>query len=220
MKRSVLLILAVCLILACCTGCGQKGVDPDIKPETYFSQYLVFTELYGMERMEALEALGVDLQDVDNISDNRWGIARTETYAGLEFEISALFKGQDNHFSGVYMERTYSFPEDEGVFIQDTVAVCKQLTEDFGEATDNSYFFNWVSVMIGEDWNRDIKFWQDPFVLKRVVDEEFGGNLLCWDLTPVAGDAVKRELGDARHGLSCSIHVSENNGTAVLMIFY
>lgn len=220
MKRYILIVLAMCMLFLTCAGCGRRGVDPDVKPEMYFSQFREFTDLYGKERMAALDVLGVDLQEVENISDNRWGINRRESYAGMEFEISAIFRGKENLFSGVYMERTYQFPEEKDDLIMDAVAVCKQLNADFGVATDNSYFFNWVSMMMGEDWNRDIKFWQDPFVIKRVVDENYAGTLLAWDLTPVASTAIKQHLGDTRHGLACSLHINESDGEAYLTITY
>lgn len=220
MKRFCAAVLAIGLILVGCAGCGNNGVDPGVKLGAYFTQYDLHTQCYGMERMAALEALGVDLQDVENISHNRWGFSKTDEYAGLHFAVSGLFRGKEYSFSGVYMEKSYKYPEDKTVFLLDTVKVCRQLTNDIGPATDTSYFFNWISAMMGEDWNRDIKFWQDPKVLERVVNEGYSGSLLSWDLSAVASQTVKNALGEAKHALVCSIQVSEENGTAALVITY
>lgn len=224
-KRITCFAIALLLALSA-AGCGRAGVDPDLKPGQYFSNFDWLTQLYGTPRMDTPAALGFDLQQVENISDSRWGFPITEQYAGLEFDISASFRGKEYLFSGVYMERSYAYPEDEQALIRDTTEVCKQLCYDFGPATDNSYFFNWVEVMLGEKWNEDVKFWQDAWVLKRVVDEQFSGVLLMWDLTPVATPAVQEALerldplGEGLHALVCSIQIDDHNGIATLTLTY
>lgn len=221
MKRTLFVLVVVCILLGIVAGCDRtKAVDPAL----HFSRYSQLTELFGTERMATPEALGFDLQQVENISDSRWGFPITEEYAGLEFDISTMFSGADYHFAGVYMERAYAYPEEKDELIFDTVTVCQRLCADFGPATDSSYFFNWVEVMLGEQWNEDVKFWQDAWVMERVVDAEYGGTLLWWDITSVATPAVMNELeslgSDAVHALVCSMHIDAYNGSAVLTIAY
>lgn len=221
MKRLLSVLLVVCILSGITAGCDStQAVDPAL----HFSHYSALTELFGTDRMDTPEALGFDLQQVENISDSRWGFPMTEAYAGLEFDISTIFSGKDYHFAGIYMERSYAYPEEKDALIFDTVAVCQQLCADFGPATDTSFFFNWVEVMLGEQWNEDVKFWQDARVLERVVDAEYGGTLLWWDLTSVATSAIKEELeshgDDAVHALVCSMYIDAYNGVATLAITY
>lgn len=216
----------VLLITVSVAGCGRPKVDPNLMPGQFFSNYDLLTQLYGTPRMDTPNALGFDLQQVENISDSRWGFPITEQYSELEFDVSVLFKGKENLFAGVYMERTYEYPAESETLIYDAVEVCKQLCNDFGPATDNSYFFNWVEVRLGEQWNKDVKFWQDAWVLKRVVDEKYSGLLLVWDLTPIASAPVQQTLdslgsnGRGIHALACSMQIDADNGIATLTITY
>ena len=224
--RRIYCFAMVLSLLLAGTGCGRPRVDPSLKPGDFFSHYDRLTELYGTPRMDTPAALGLDLQQVENISDSRWGFPIKEKYAGLEFDVSVLFGGKERLFSGVYMERSYAYPADSELLICDAAEVCKKLCGDFGPATDNSYFFNWVEVMLGEKWNEDIKFWQDPGVLERVVEEQYSGPLLVWDITSVAPMAVRETLdgiapnGKGFHALTCSIQIDEYNDVATLMITY
>ena len=222
MKRLIATLFAVSFTLSLLAGC-TRTVSDDVEPEKCFSHYAELTALYGTPRMDTPAALGFDLQAVENISDNRWGFPIEEEYADLNFDISINFSGKDYHFSGVCMERVYKLPEEETDLLMDAANVCKQLSFDFGKPNDTSYFFNWVEAMMGEEWNRDIKFWQDPSLLKRVVDEDFSGNLVTWDLTPVATTTIKKELesyDDRRHTLTCNIYVDRFNDSATLWICY
>ncbi len=220
MKRLLSMALILAMILAVFAGCKK---DTAVDPTPYFSLYPKVTALYGTKRMETPEALGFDLQQVENISDNRWGFPLTESYAGLTFDFSAMFSGPDYLFSGTYLERSYTYPDDKDKLIFDTVALCTQLSRDFGPATDTSYFYNWVEVMLGEQWNEDIKFWQDAWVMERVVDAQYAGSLLVWDLTSVADPAVLQALrsaGKQRLFLVCSLHIDDYNHVATLTITY
>lgn len=225
LKRIACFAIVLLMVLSA-AGCSRPRVDPNLKPGQYFSNYDRLTQLYGTPRMDTPAALGFDLQQVENISDNRWGFPITEQYAGRDFDVSVIFGGKEKLFSGVYMERSYEYPADSDTLIYDTVEVCKQLCNDFGPATDNSYFFNWVEVKLGEQWNEDVKFWQDAWVLKRVVDEKYSGLLLVWDLTQIAPIAVQQTLdglsstGGGMHTLVCSIQIDDYSGTATLTITY
>lgn len=222
LKRLVCAVICLCILIAA-AGCGKiPAVDPDLKMEDYFSQYTRFTELYGTPRMDTPAALGVDLQQIENISENRWGMPIQEEYGGFTFDVSTMFRGAEYCFSGVMMTKTYAYPEETDEIAMDTAKLCKQLVTDFGDASDTSFFFNWVDVMLGEEWNREIKFWQDPFVLLRVIEAEYGGSLLVWDLSPVASQTVKnhtKSLG-FRHTLTCSLHIYATEGRAELTIAY
>ena len=223
MKRFISLAICLCVLLMAVAGCGKiPAVDKNLKLENYFSQYRTFTELYGTPRMDTPAALGIDLQKIENISENRWGMPIQEEYCGFMFDISAMFRGVEPRFSGVMMTKTYAYPNDADQIAMDAAELCKQLVMDFGTASDTSFFFNWVDVMLGEEWNRDIKFWQDPQVLLRVINAEYGGSLLVWDLSPVASQAVKnhtKSLG-SRHTLTCSLHIYATEGRAELTIAY
>ena len=221
MKRLISGLLVVCVLCCVLVGCDRtQAVDPAL----YFSHYSELTEQFGTGRMDTPEALGFDLQQVENISDSRWGFPLKEEYAGLEFNISTMFSGKDYHLSGIYMERSYAYPDEKDALIFDTVAVCQRLCADFGPATDTSYFFNWVEVMLAEQWNTDVKFWQDAWVMERVVDAEYSGSLLWWDITSVATPNIMKELksheADAVHALVCSMYIDVHNGVATLVITY
>lgn len=224
MKR-VLCLCFVAIMLLALVGCTEAPtVGSDVQPEMHFSSYKELTDMYGIPRVDTLEALGVDLQDVSITHEDRLGIQNSEMYAGISFEIYLLFSGEDSHLCGVDNEATYQYPEEEEKLIRDIVAISKSLIKDFGAATDTSYAFNWVEVKLKEDWNRDIAYWQDMQVLKRLLDEGFDGELLYWDLTPVASTTIQEELknyGDeGRHSLSFSVSIDKNSGTATLSISY
>lgn len=224
MKKVLCLCLTVIYLLSL-VGCARKpAVNSDIQPEKHFTYYKELTDMYGMFRVDVFELLQVDLQEVTIIHEDRLGIPRTERYAGVDFAIFLQFGGNDSHFHGVDNEITYQYPEDEEKLLRDIVSISKSLINDFGTATDTSYVFNWVEVKLKEKWNRDITYWQDIQVLKRLFDEGFDGELLYWDLTPVASSAIQEELKSygeqGRHSLSFSVSIDEHNDTARLNICY
>lgn len=221
MKRVLCLCIAV--LMSVLSGCTKEPtVAADVLPQLYFSHYGEFTDLYGTPCMDTLDALGVDLHEVNIIHEDRLGIPKTESYAGVEFAVYLQFGGDDSHLCGVDNQATYQYPEDEEKLLRDIVTISKSLIKDFGEASDVSFVFNWVQIKLKEAWNRDIAYWQDIQVLKRLFDEGFDGELLYWNMTPL--DTVKEELksyGDeGGHSLSFSVSIDKYNGTATLSIVY
>jgi hypothetical protein len=209
------------------SGCGKEpGVDPNVDPGKIFTHYNELTRYYGTAgRMETLNALGMDLQLVNIQNPDRLGLPLTETYAGVQFDVYICFSGKDTHFSSVEYIAEYRFPEEKDKLIADILAVSDQLIKDFGDATDTSYVFNWAEVMLKEEWNRDIAFWQDPAVLDRLIDEEFCGELLWWNLTPVASETILKELEsygdkDAVHGLLFDLMANEIDGIVTISLWY
>ena len=225
MKRIVSLFIVLAILACVVSGCKKMpGVDPDVQPELCFSHYKELTDLYGTSKWDTLKAFGIDQQEITNYGPDRYGIPRTEEYAGINFDITLMF-GKESHFCSVDYQAAYQFPEDEMKLLEDIVTISKQLISDLGEASDTSFVFNWAEVYLDQKWDRDIAYWQDISVLKRLMDEGFQGTLLRWNLTPVASEPVKAELekyhGDEDlHSLSFSVMFNENDNTAILDILY
>lgn len=224
--RGICILLLLAMVSAL-FGCGKEpGVDPSVDPGKIFTHYNELTRHYGtVGRMETLNALGIDLQMVDIQNPDRLGLPLTETYAGVQFDTYICFSGKDTHFSGVEYLAEYRFPEEKDKLIADILALSDQLIKDFGEATDTSYVFNWAETMLKEEWNREIAYWQDPAVLDRLIDEEFCGELLWWNLTPVASETILKELEsydnkDAVHGLLFDLMADEVDGIVTISLWY
>ncbi len=225
MKRAISLILAIIMVLPCLTGCNKlPAVDKSIQPEQIFSHYRTLTDQYGLSISQTLNNLKIDPQTLINNGSAVFDIPWDEEYAGITFDIGLNF-GTGEQFTGVHYKAEYQYPDDELRLLQDTVAVSKQMISDFGDKLDATYVFNWVEAYLQEEWDRDIRYWEDISVLKRLLDEDYAGALLTWDITPVCGEHVKSYLHenygkDSRHCLFLSIHVDKEQGLAYVEITY
>lgn len=219
MRRILSLLLAILIIVSSMGGCKKMpAVDKNIKPEQHFSQYQMLTDLYGTPWRDTLKALNIDLQDVNADGLNNVGIPLQDTYAGITFDIALRFGGEDEHLRRVEYTATYQYPEDEMQLLQDLVKINRELISDFGKASDTSFLFNWVEKKLGEVWNRDIAYWQDIQVLKRLLDEEYSGTLLHWNLSSIAPERIKKM--DIDTSLSIYVSIQETEGIAVITINY
>lgn len=219
MRRTISILVSILLLLSALGGCGKMpAVDKSVKPGDHLGKYDTLTELYGTGWQEALEKLNIDVQDIKADGLSHVEIPVKEQYAGLEFDTILRFGDNGAGLLGVEHRVTYQYPEDEGKMLQDIVALNRQLIADFGEASDTSFLFNWTEKVLGEEWNRDIAYWQDQSVLKRLLDEGFDGRLLIWNLTSVATDTVKKV--DPNHSLSVNIQLLKQEGTAVVSLYY
>lgn len=213
------LLVAVLIAVSALTGCNKMPVvDKSIKPEEHFSQYKTLTDLYGTPWRDTLQKLNIDLQELDTEGLNYVGVPLQESYAGLEFDTALRFGGDDNHLRGVEYSVSYQYPEDEVKLLQDMVKINRELISDFGKASDTSLVFNWVEKRLGEEWNRDIAYWQDVQVLKRLLDAGYDGTLLYWNLSSVDSDNIKNV--HTEHGLSAGISIRGEEGIAVITINY
>ncbi len=225
MKRTVSLFLTIVITFLCMSGCNKApAVDKSVRPEQIFSYYKTLTDQYGISMSETLENLNIDPQTVINNGSALLGIPWEEKYAGIAFDVSLNF-GTGEQFSGVHYKSMYTYPEDEYQLLLDAVAVCKQLISDFGDKLDASYAFNWVEVYLKEEWDRDIRYWEDISVLKRLLDESYNGPLLVWDMTTVCSERVRAYLReqfgkDGRHTLTLSIYADKEQGLSYLEISY
>ena len=217
MKRMVCLLIALAFLLV---GCNKMPtVSDDVKPEEHFAHYKTLTELYGTARMDTFKALNVAQKDIVIYHDERLGIPQKESYAGIDFNIWLRFI--NSKLSGVEYEATYQYPDEKDKMLQDLVTINKALVKDFGEASDTSIVFNWVEAYLDEKWDRDIAYWRDASVLVRLVDSDFSGSLLYWDMTNIASKTVKETLGeDRRHGLSIRFFINEQEGFASVSVEY
>lgn len=223
MKRIVGLCLAAVMFVSIFTGCDNQQ-KKEIHPEQAFSQYKTLTDLYGTPWRDVLDTLGISNQEIVIYGDHLFGIPKTEVYAGIKFDMKLLFRGDDRHLYGVGYEVEYQYPENEEQLLRDIVTICRQLTEDFGEPSNVNYVFNWVEAYMYEEWNRDIAYWQDIQVLKRLLDNNFTGTLLTWDLTAIQNEAIKGEREsintESNHSVTFSIQISNEEGIRTLVIMY
>lgn len=218
-KRIICLLAVAVLLVATMPGCNKMpAVNDNVKPGASFSQYDKLTALYGTPWREVLSELGIDLQELDTEGLNYVGIPVQESFAGITFDVALRFGGEDNHLVGVEYTATYQYPEDESKFLRDMVKVNRTLISDFGDPSDTSIVFNWAEKHLGEQWNRDIAYWQDVQILKRLADNDYGGTLLFWNLTTVAEEQILKV--DSKHGLSSSFSIRDKDGIAVLQIGY
>ena len=219
MRRIISLLVAALIAVSALAGCNKMpAVDKSVKTEEHFSLYKTLTDLYGTPWREVLEKLNIDLQEIDADGLTNVGIPLQETYAGIEFDVALRFGGEDEHLLGVEYTATYRHPESEGELLRDLVKINRELISDFGDASDTSIVFNWAEKRMGEKWNRDIAYWQDTQVLKRLLDDDFSGSLLYWNLNSVAPEQVEKL--DRDHGLSVSVSVIEEENVAVITINY
>ena len=219
MRRVILILIAFTLVVAMFSGCNKMpAVDKNVKPEAHFGKYKMLTDLYGTPWRDVLNKLNIDQQEIEADGLTHVVIPMKETYAGFEFNIALRFGGENEHLLGVEYTATYQYPDEEGQLLRDLVKINQELISDFGEASDTSFVFNWVEKRMGEKWNREIAYWQDVQVLKRLLDDDYMGNLLLWNLNSVAPKHVKKLNRD--HSLSVSFSVLENEGTAIISICY
>lgn len=219
MRRMICIFMAVTLWVCALSGCNKMpAVDKDVKPEQHLSQYKQLTELYGTPWRDVLTQLEIDLQELDTEGLNHVGVPIQENYAGLVFDTYLRFDGEENSLCGVTLSATYQYPEDEAVFLRDVAKVCRELIADLGDPSDTSIVFNWVEKVMGETWNRDIAFWQDVQILKRLADQDYSGTLVLWNLSSVASETVLK--ANDGHSLSVSFSIREEEGIAVLDITY
>ena len=221
-KRALVLIVTAVLF---CTGCTEHEVKKDAQPGKVFSQYDRLTGLYGTAgRNEVLDQLGIDLQAVNIENGDHLGLPIQDTYAGLDFDIYLNFGHDDGVLNSVEYERVYRYPEEREQMIMDITTLCDQMILDFGDEADTEYVFEWAQKMLKEEWNQDIKVWQDAAILRRLMNEDYYGSILWWDMTSVASETVRNHLEsrgkDYVHGLAISIGVSAYEGKAYIMINY
>ena len=219
MKQVIAFLVAVLLIAFTLFSCNQlPAVDKDMNPQAFFSQYEVLTSLYGTPWRDTLEKIGVGLSDVTADGLSNVLIPQKEDYAGVTFDVFLRFGGSDNHFSGVRYSATYADPEDEEQMLRDLVKINRKLIDDLGDSFDTSFVFNWVENSMGENWNREIPYWQDMQVIKRLIDNDFGGYLLRWNLDSIANAQIK-SLG-VKHSLRIDATIDKQEGTATISIYY
>lgn len=225
MKRMISLFLAIAMMILAFTGCNKMPtVDKSVQPDQIFSHYKALTDQYGLSISQTLNNLKIDPQTLINNGSAVFGIPWDEEYAGITFDVGLNF-GTGEQFTGVRYKAEYQYPDDELSLLQDTVAVSKQMISDFGDKLDATYVFNWVEAYLQEEWDRNILYWEDMSVLKRLLDEGYAGALLRWDITPVCGEHVKTYLQesygkDGRHCLFLSIQVDKEQGLAYVEIMY
>lgn len=219
MKRIISLFLAILLVLPAAGGCKKMpAVDKNVKPGEHFSQYDKLTQLYGTPWRDTLKELNVGLQELNADGLNNVDIPLQETYADITFDIALCFGGANEHLRRIEYTATYQYPEAEEQLLRDLVKINRELISDFGKASDTSFLFNWAEKKLGEEWNRDIAYWQDTQVLKRLLDEDYTGTLLLWNLSSVTPKHIK-DL-DIEHSLSIYVSIQEDEGTAVITINY
>jgi len=218
MKRILSLFITILLVLSLASGCKKMpAVDKNIKPGEHFSQYDKLVQLYGTPWRDALKELDIDIQDV-KLDGLNMGIPLQDTYADIDFDIMLRFGGEGEYLYDVEYTATYQYPEDEVKLLRDLVKINRELISDFGKASDTSFVFNWAEKMLGEEWNRDISYWQDMQILKRLLDEEYSGYILFWNLDSVATQNIK-DMG-VTHGLSVHVYINQDDGTADITISY
>lgn len=219
MKKILSVLVVIFLLVSALSACNQRpAVDKSVKPEEHFSHYKILTDLYGTPWRDVLKKLNIDLQEINADGLNYVGIPLQETYAGISFDIALRFNGDANPLRGVEYTASYRYPEEEGELLRDLVKINRQLIADFGSASDTSYVFNWTEKHMGEEWNREIPYWQDVQVLKRLLDADYSGNLLLWNLSSIAPKHIK-DL-EIVHSLSISFYVNQDEGTALITINY
>lgn len=225
MKRMISLFLAIAMMILGFTGCNKMPtVDKSVQPDQIFSHYKTLTDQYGLSMSQTLNNLKIDPQMLINNGSAVFGIPWDEEYAGFTFDVGLNF-GTGEQFTGVHYEISYQYPENELQLLQDTVAVSKQMISDFGDKLDATHAFNWVETYLKEEWDRDIRYWEDISVLKRLLDEGYEGPILKWDITPVAGESVRAYLQerygkDGRCALFLSVYTDKEQGVAYLNITY
>lgn len=189
-----LVLLAVTLFF----GCGKDhSVDKDVQLDKLFSTYRELSPHLGTAgKMETLDNLRIDLQQVNIESADHLGIPMQEQYAGLTFDVYINFntKQDVDFFSGIEFVKQYRYPEQKKQLIADVKAVTEKMVNDFGENGDRSFTINWVETMLHEQWDPDIDYWQDPSILERLFSEGYCGELLWWDITPVVDTKVKSAI--------------------------
>jgi len=218
-KKTLSVLVVIFLLVSVLSACNQRpAVDRSVKPEEHFSNYKTLTDLYGTPWRDVLKKLDIDMQELDADGLNYVGIPLQETYADITFGTALRFRGDDNHLGGVEYTASYQYPEEEVKLLQDVVKLNRQLISDFGSASDTSYVFNWAEKQMGEKWNREISYWQDVQVLKRLLDADYSGNLLLWNLSSIAPKHIKDM--EIVHALSISFYVNQDEGTALITISY
>lgn len=219
MKRIISLFVVALIVISLLCGCNKMpSVDKNIKPEAHFSQYKTLTDLYGTPWRDTLTKLDIDLQEINADGLTNVGIPLKETYADIVFDIALSFSGDEAHLRRVTYSATYQYPQDEGKLLKDLVKLNRELIFDFGEPSDTSMVFNWAEKRMGQTWNRDIPFWQDTQILKRLLDDRYSGYLLLWNLSSVAPEHF--ETLDIEHSLSIYVSINEDEGTADIIINY
>lgn len=222
-KLFALLLIPALLILP---GCGEKyQVRKDFAPGEIFSYYDTLTSLIGtIGRNEVLNALDVDLQDVNIENGDHIGLPMKESFAGLDFDIYLTFGHSNAQFMNVDYRREYAYPQDQEKMIEDLRTVCAKLSAVVETQPNTSFVFNWVETFLKEEWDRGIVVWQDAAILRRLMDEEYNGSIMYWDMTHIAGETVKAYLktrgSEAAHTLGVSIYVSDYNGIGYIEIHY
>ena len=218
MKRIISLLLSLVMAAALFACNKMPTVDKNVKPEEHFSRYKTLTDLYGTPWRDTLKELDVDIQEINADGLTNVGIPLKETYAGVVFDIALSFSGENAHLRRVEYSATYQYPNEEEQLLKDLVKLNRELISDFGDPSDISMVFNWAEKRMGETWNRNIPFWQDTQILKRLLDDRYSGYLLLWNLSSVAPEHIKTL--NIEHSLSIYVSINEDEGTADIIINY
>ena len=158
------------------------------------------------------------MNELDAEGLNYVGVPLQEIYAGIPFKTALRFGGEDNSLIAVEYTASYTYPEEEEKLLRDLVMINRKLIADFGESSDSSRVFNWTEKILGEKWNRDIAYWQDMQILKRLLDANYDGTLMRWNLSSVAEENV--EEIQTEHLLSVGISIDREANVAVITIGY
>ena len=219
MKHILSFFLTILLVISVVSGCRKlPTVEKNLKPGEYFSQYDKLTQLYGTPWQETLEKLGISMQELDTEGLNYVGVPLQEIYAGIPFKTALRFGGEGSSLMRVEYTASYKYPEDEEKLLRDIVKINRELIADFGKASDTSLVFNWAEKSLGEEWNRDIAYWQDMQILKRLLDADYDGTLLLWNLSSVAAENVQKI--QTEHCISVGISINHEADVAVITISY
>lgn len=214
--KMIAMILCLSLMIGIFAGCSkEKSWDPQKDPKKHIDHYEKLTALYGTERMAALEKLGYTLEEANVVSGYIIGIPEQVEYAGVSFDIYLHFNN-DARLSGITYEKSYSYPTEGDLAIQDALKIGKQMEQELGGPDETDIWNDWFEEKYDKEMDPDPPTYQSESELKKLIENDVGGSIAWWDVTGFACEenlAYKTELSDEAPKPGISLNFSPNVDT-------
>ncbi len=222
-KRLLVIFTLAALLLA---GCGGRGeIKEENLPGKHLEHYDTLTALYGKRKMETLNALGMDANDVEMVNENRdiYNIHRPEEIAGVSLETILYFT--DSLLGQVNCEKSYSYPDEMEQAITDAMQIAEALAQKLGKPhavdTWNDHYEEEYHIEMDEE----LPAYQSADQIRGFLEGGLGGTIMQWNMTSVACPEVKKWISrfspeDIRHEHSIRFYVRRDREEIVVGINY
>lgn len=222
-KRLLALFVLTALLLS---GCGGHGkIKEENLPGKHLAHYDTLTALYGSGKMDTLNALGINANDVEFVDGNNniFDIHRAEKIGGVSLDTILNFT--DSLLSYVNCEKFYNYPDEMEQAIMDAMQIAVALEQKLGKPHTVDNWNDYYEEEHDIEMDQKTPAYQSADQIRGFLEGGLGGSIMRWDMTSVACPEVKQWISrydsdDLRHKHLIGFYVGRYGQNIVVGIGY